>query len=54
VLNGTVVAATTFTAVPTGISDSNTPVLSFLASITSSGAAAGTLTTINTQMFSAG
>jgi hypothetical protein len=56
-LNGTVISPTTFTAVPTGISDAggtgNAPVLSFLASITSSGAASGTPTTINTQNFAA-
>jgi hypothetical protein len=57
-LNGTVIAPTTLTAIPTGISDAggagNAPVINFLAAITSSGAAGGTPTTINTQNFSAG
>lgn len=53
-INNTVVAGTAITAVPTGISDANDPVMTFLASITSSGAGVATPTTINVQNFSAG
>jgi hypothetical protein len=50
----TLVAPTVFSAFQTGVSDSVTPVLTFLVSITTSGAASGTPTTINVQNFSAG
>ena len=58
-LNGTVISPTTFTAVPTGITDAGTGtppqyVLNFLASVTSSGSTTTYPTTVNVQDFSAG
>jgi len=58
-LNATVISPTTLTAVPTGVTDAGTGtppqyVLSFLASVTSSGSTPTFPTTVNTQDFSAG
>ena len=53
-INGTVVASATVANVITGINNTNTPVVQFCLTITSSGAGAGTPTTINVKAFSAG
>lgn len=53
-INNTLDPEQAFTNVPTGISNSSNPVAQFSLSITSSGAAAGTLTTIVVTKFSVG
>ena len=55
VLYETAISAVIFSAFTTGVSNANNPVLTFLLSITSSGASTGaSATTINVQNFSAG
>ena len=53
-LNKTLVATVTLSNFVTGINNVNNPVLNFCYTITSTGAAAGTPTSINTQKFSCG
>jgi hypothetical protein len=53
-INNTLDPEAAFTNVPTGISNPSNPVAQFSLSITSSGAAAGTLTTIVVTKFSVG
>jgi hypothetical protein len=53
-INGVLDPTITFTNNPTGISNTANPVATFSFTITSSGAASGTPTTINVQKFSVG
>ena len=53
-VNKTLVATATFLNFPTGINNEDSPVVAFSLSATSSGATAGTPTTINVQKFSCG
>ena len=53
-INKVITASVTLSNFITGISDANDPVTSFSFSVTSSGAASGTPTTINVQAFTAG
>lgn len=54
VVNNTLVAEAAVSTVVTGINNANNPVASFLLSVTSSGAAGGTPTTVNVAKFSVG